>query len=76
MLKTKVGWLLAGGLLLGGAQSTLAMRFEHGKGDPAKPISNSGWPQGVKELANRKDRIAGYAINAADWFYYAGSAKA
>ena len=75
MSKTKLVWLLAGGLMFGSAQSSFAMRFEHGKGDPAKPISNSAWPQGVKELANRENRIGGYAINGDDWFYYIGDAK-
>jgi hypothetical protein len=37
---------------------------------------HDGWPKGLKELMNVKGRVGGYMINADDYFYFSGDAKA
>lgn len=75
-MKKQGVWFVALVLMLTGAQAASAMGGTHGKGAPKKPVSVSTWPKGVAGLANREDRTGGYWINASDWFYYAGDAKA
>src|SRR5579883_3667193 len=67
---------LAAVLCLAWTQSTSAMMGWHGKGNPKVPVSCSNWPEGIAELANRKDRSGGYWVNASDWFHYNGDVVA
>src|SRR5262249_17849404 len=34
------------------------------------------WPEGMKDLANRPDRVHGYWVNETDVFFYNGDSKA
>jgi hypothetical protein len=35
-------------------------------------VDNSGWPEGMRKLANAEERISGYFVNAADYFFFSG----
>jgi hypothetical protein len=34
----------------------------------------SSWPEGLKELVNKTNRVHGYFVNAEDLFFFSGSA--
>lgn len=46
-------------------------------GDHKGPVGGSDkWPAGLKDLANRSDRVHGYFVNWEDVFYFAGKTPA
>lgn len=52
--------------------SLLAMGADH----PKPTDGASWWPAGLKELANRPDRVHGFFVNMEDVFFYAGDTAA
>ena len=49
-----------------------ALGADHPKG----PVDgNAQWPQGLKELVNRPDRVHGYWVNETDVFFYHGASQ-
>ncbi|HEU4752900.1 MAG TPA: hypothetical protein VFU47_07300, partial [Armatimonadota bacterium] len=68
--------ILALAALLAGSHVVWAMGGTHGRGNPKHPIAVSGWPEGVRELANLENRVSGHWVNAADYFFYEGDAAA
>jgi hypothetical protein len=51
--------------------------FALGSDHPKGPVDgNELWPDGLKELANRSDRVHGYWVNETDVFFYDGDSKA
>jgi len=50
----------------------LGMNYPNDRPIPVQPE----WPAGVGDLANAKGRASGYMVNANDWVFFAGDAKA
>ena len=63
----QVLWVAALTFLLS-TSSLMALGADH----PAKPVGNSSWPKGMKDLVNSKERIHGYFVNAEDVFFFSG----
>ena len=61
-------------LLAAAAGPARAWGSSHGKADPGSPVWNPGWPEGVRALANQRNRTGGYWVNSSDWFRYRGGA--
>src|SRR5215469_14260917 len=54
------------------ATEALALGSDHPKG----PVTgNELWPEGLKQLANRPDRVHGFWVNETDVFFYNGDSK-
>jgi hypothetical protein len=53
--------------------AALAIGADHPKGAVA---GNSQWPEGLKGLVNRTDRVHGYWVNETDVFFYNGDSQA
>jgi hypothetical protein len=55
------------------ATEALAIGSDHPKG----PVTgNELWREGLKQLANRPDRVHGFWVNETDVFFYNGDSKA
>jgi hypothetical protein len=50
----------------------LGMNYPNDRPIPVQPE----WPAGLGELANSAGRVNGYMVNANDWVFFAGDAKA
>jgi hypothetical protein len=51
--------------------------FALGADHPQGPVTgNELWPEGLKGLANRPDRVHGFWVNETDVFFYDGDGKA
>ncbi len=51
--------------------------FGLGSDHPQGPVAgNKGWPAGLKELANRRERVHGFWVNETDVFFYDGDTRA
>jgi len=63
------------GTLIALALPALALGL--GADHPLGPVGRASyWPEGLQELANRKDRVHGFFVNAEDFFFYTGDTKA
>ena len=61
-----LGWVFT-------ASEVFALGSDHPKG----PVTgNELWPEGLKQLANRPDRVHGFWVNETDVFFYNGDSKA
>jgi hypothetical protein len=57
-----------------GFTTTAARAF--GADHPKGPVAgNDQWPEGLKELVNRSDRVHGYWVNETDVFFYHGDSQ-
>ena len=60
-----------------GCALTLAARNVFGLGGDysnGQTVSQPAWPDGMKDLANYKNRVAGLFVNAEDIFFFSGTA--
>ncbi|MBI3411600.1 MAG: hypothetical protein HY040_25000 [Planctomycetes bacterium] len=55
------------------SSEVLALGADHPKGPVA---GNDRWPEGLKELFNRDNRVHGYWVNGEDVFFYSGDTQA
>jgi hypothetical protein len=56
---------------------TTTEAFALGSDHPKGPVDgNAQWPEGLKDLINRKDRVHGYWVNETDVFFYDGDTLA
>ena len=55
------------------APEVFALGSDHPKGPVA---GNQQWPDGLKDLANRPERVHGFWVNETDVFFYNGDSKA
>jgi len=68
-------FLFALALLCWGFTTSEALAL--GSDHPQGPVAgNNLWPEGLKELVNRPDRVHGYFVNETDVFFYNGDSKA
>jgi len=70
--------LIASGIAAATAAALAAAAFGLGGtySKDHKVVEQPGWPKGLADLANSPGRVNGYFINANDFFFYAGDAKA
>ena len=66
-------WLAVFTVLFFAAPEVFGLGSDHPKGPVA---GHDHWPQGLKELANREDRVHGFWVNEVDVFFYAGDTQA
>jgi len=74
-MRTRQLPFLVAGLALA---ACVATAFGLGSDIPADHpvVSQNGWPAGLAELLNAGGRVGGFFVNANDWFFFQGDAKA
>ena len=74
MRTRRLPFLVPGLALAVCAATALGLGSDHPADQPV--TGQNGWPAGLAELLNAGGRVGGFFVNASDWFFFQGDAKA
>ncbi len=74
MRTRRLPFLVPGLALAVCAATALGLGADHPADQPVG--GSSGWPPALLDLVNSKGRVGGFFVNANDWFFFQGDAKA